>query len=140
MGKGTVENIAIAISWAVRGADWIFIEKEIYYMTILTASEWLISKKIEEENIDFIESLLTYTSAIKVATHKENVINSSLKQQFPSKQFLISPNMSYFQFEKTLKDNNIDVEANQLLEVYKNQGLCKSLCNEWLDQFNRESK
>ncbi len=25
MGKGTAENIAIAISWAVRGADWIFI-------------------------------------------------------------------------------------------------------------------
>lgn len=106
-------------------------------MTNLTASEWLSDKNIDEENIHFIESLLTFTSTVKVATNKKDAINNSLKQEFPSKQFLISPDMSYLQFEKTLKDNNINVEANNVLEVYKNQGLCEPLCNEWLDQFKQ---
>ncbi|WLR58854.1 hypothetical protein [Guptibacillus hwajinpoensis] len=99
-----------------------------------TVTDWLIKNKVSHENINFIETVLTYTSSLKVVKEKEDVINENLQSSFPSKKAIIKPDLTYQQFTQILKDNNIEVNAVELLNNYRSQGVCVELCDELLTQ------
>lgn len=97
-----------------------------------TVTDWLTKNKISDENINFIETVLTFTSSVKIIADKHDVINENLKTLFPSKKAKIKPDLTYQQFTQILKDNDIEVDPVELLNKYRSQGVCVDLCDELL--------
>lgn len=108
-------------------------------MTHKTASEWLKDKGLSHMEIDFIETILTFTSTAKILDNKLTEINQTFHKSFPDKKAEIDPNLTFFQFENLLRDNKIFIDINDVLIRYKTQGLCVELCNQLLDsQLNKQ--
>lgn len=74
-----------------------------------TAGDWLRNKGLSTTDIDFIETLLTFTSTAKELNNKLDEIN------------------------KTLRDNGIGIDLIEMLTRYKEQGLCAGICNQLLE-------
>ncbi|WOV83010.1 hypothetical protein PGH26_08645 [Sporosarcina jeotgali] len=101
-------------------------------MTHKTASEWLGNQGLSHTEIDFIETILTYTSTAKMLGNKLTEINQTVHKSFPDKKVEIDPNLTFMQFESLLRKNGIFIDVNDLLNRYKTQGLCSELCNQLL--------
>lgn len=99
-----------------------------------TVTDWLTKNKINDENINFIETILTFTASVKILVDKQDIINENLQTLFPSKKVMIKPDLTYQQFTQILKDNDIEVNPVELLNKYRSQGVCVELCEEWLIQ------
>ena len=99
-----------------------------------TVTDWLAKNKINDENINFIETVLTFTSSVKILVDKQDVINKSFQSLFPSKKAMIKPDLTYQQFTQILKENDIEVNPVELLNKYRSQGVCVELCAELLTQ------
>ena len=99
-----------------------------------TVTEWLTKNKINDENINFIETILTFTSSVRIMVNKKDVINKKVQSLFPNKKVIIEPNLTYQKFAQILKDNDIEIDSIELLNKYRNQGICVELCNELLTQ------
>jgi len=99
-----------------------------------TVTDWLTKNKINDENINFIETVLTFTSSVKILVEKQDVINENLQSLFPSKKAMIKPDLTYQQFTQILKENDIEVNPVELLNKYRSQGVCVELCAEFLTQ------
>lgn len=97
-----------------------------------TVSEWLRNQGLSNTEIDFIETVLTFTSTAKVLNNKLNEINQALQMSFPDKEAKIVPNITFSQLEKMLLDNGLFIDLNEMLIRYKTQGLCVNLCNQLL--------
>lgn len=97
-----------------------------------TVTEWLTDNKVNEESINFIETVLTFTSSVQLVTAKEEIINKKLQSFFPNKKAIIKPDLSYQDFTQILKDNDIKVDPDELLNKYRSQGICIELCDELL--------
>lgn len=98
-----------------------------------TVSEWLSINGVSTANIDFIETVLTFTSTAKRLNNKLDEINQTIQMSFPDKKTKIVPNLTFEQFEKILLDNGLFIDLNEMLIRYKNQGLCVELCNQLLE-------
>ncbi|MDL4839255.1 hypothetical protein [Aquibacillus rhizosphaerae] len=98
-----------------------------------TVSEWLRSEGLSNTDIDFIETVLTFTSTAKGLNNKLDEINKAFQTSFPDKKAEIDPNLTFWQFEKILHDNGLLIDLNEMLIRYKAQGLCVYLCNELLE-------
>lgn len=103
-------------------------------MGIETASDWLRNKGLSniDIDIDFVETILTFTSAAKERNNKLDEINKTLKTAFPEKSAKVNPNLTFSQFDKILQDNGIVIDLTEMLTRYKEQGLCVGLCNQLL--------
>ncbi|WP_312755925.1 hypothetical protein [Rummeliibacillus suwonensis] len=99
-----------------------------------TVTDWLAKNMISDENINFIETVLTFTSSVKMLAEKQTLINRNLQSLFPNKKAMIKPDLTYQQFTQILKDNDIEVNPVELLNKYRSQGVCVELCNELLIQ------
>lgn len=99
-----------------------------------TVTDWLTKNKINDENINFIETVLTFTSSVKILVEKQDVINENLQSLFPSKKAMIKPDLTYQQFTQILKENDIEVNPVELLNKYRSQGVCVELSAELLTQ------
>ncbi len=98
-----------------------------------TAFEWLRNNGLSITDIDFIESILTFTSTAKNLNRKLNEINQKFQVSFPDNKAEIVPNLTFQQFEEILLDNGIFIDLNELLIRYKVQGVCVKLCNHLLE-------
>jgi len=98
-----------------------------------TVSEWLRNKGLSNSDIDFIETILTFTSTAKRLSNKLVEINQRFQSLFPEKKAEINPNLTFWQFEKLLQDNGLFIDLNEILIRYKAQGLCVDLCNQLLE-------
>ncbi|MEN1969715.1 hypothetical protein WMZ97_16755 [Lentibacillus sp. N15] len=102
-------------------------------MEIETASDWLKNKGLSNADIDFVETILTFTSTAKEKNNKLDEINITLHMSFPDKKAKIHPNITLSQLKKILQDNGIDVDVTEMLSRYREQGLCSDLCNQILE-------
>ena len=98
-----------------------------------TACEWLRNKGLSITDIDFVESVLTFTSTAKALNNKLDEINQTFQMSFPDKKAEIVPNLTFQQFEETLHNNGLFVDLNEMLTRYKVQGVCVNLCNQLLE-------
>ncbi|WP_399630982.1 hypothetical protein [Sporosarcina sp. SG10008] len=98
-----------------------------------TVSEWLRNKGFSTSDIDFIETILTFTSTAKQLGNKLDEINQTFQRSFLDKKAEINPNLTFSQFEKYLQDNGLFIELNELLIRCKAQGLCVDICNQLLE-------
>jgi len=98
-----------------------------------TACEWLRNKGFSITDIDFIESVLTFTSTAKALNNKLDKINQTFQMSFPDKKAEIVPNLTFQQFEEILHNNGLFVDLNEMLTRYKVQGVCVNLCNQLLE-------
>ncbi|WP_174616540.1 hypothetical protein [Virgibacillus ihumii] len=98
-----------------------------------TASDWLKDKGLSNADIDFVETILTFTSTTKEQKNKLVEINKTLQTSFPDKKAEIDPNLTLSQFDKILRDNGIAIDVIEMLTRYKEQGLCTNLCNRLLE-------
>ncbi|MBP3953077.1 hypothetical protein [Bacillus suaedae] len=98
-----------------------------------TVSEWLSHKGLSSTEIDFIDTVLTFTSTAIGLSNKLDEINQTLQVSFPDKKAKIVPNVTFGQFEKMLVDNGLFIDLNEMLIRYKTQGLCVDLCNQLLE-------
>ena len=98
-----------------------------------TACEWLRSKGVSITDIDFVESVLTFTSTAKVLNNKLDEINRTFQMSFPKKKAKIVPNLTFQQFEETLHNNGLFIDVNEMLTRYKVQGVCVNLCHQLLE-------
>jgi len=96
-------------------------------------SEWLSSQGLTDSDIDFIETVLTFTSTAKELNNKLYEVNQTFQKSFPDKKAVINPNLTFFQFEKILADNGLFVDLNEMLNRFKTQGVCVELCNRLLE-------
>ncbi|MGF2615300.1 hypothetical protein FZC84_09545 [Rossellomorea vietnamensis] len=99
-----------------------------------TVTDWLKKNEINDEDINFIETVLTFSSSLKTLPNKQDVINRSLQSSFPSKKVMMICNLTYQQFTQILEDNDIEIDPVQLLNHYRSQGICIELCEELLIQ------
>ena len=98
-----------------------------------TACEWLRNKGVSITDIDFVESVLTFTSTSKVLNNKLDEINRTFQMSFPKRKAEIVPNLTFQQFEETLHNNGLFIDVNEMLTRYKVQGVCGNLCNQLLE-------
>lgn len=98
-----------------------------------TACEWLRNKGLSITDIDFVESVLTFTSTAKALNNKLDEINQTFQMSFPDKKAEIVPNLTFQKFEETLHNNGLFVDLNEMLTRYKVQGVCVNLCNQLLE-------
>lgn len=98
-----------------------------------TASDWLRIEGLSTIDIDFVETILTFTSTARKLNNKLDEINESLQTSFPDKKVEINPNLTFSQFDKILRDNGITIDLNEMLTRYKEQNLCVNLCNQLLE-------
>ncbi|SDM15917.1 hypothetical protein [Bacillus sp. OK048] len=98
-----------------------------------TVNEWLRNKGLSNTDIDFIETLLTFTSTAKRLSSKLDEINQRFQSLFPDKKAEINPNLTFWKFEKLLQGNVLFIDLNEMLNRYKAQGLCVDLCNQLLE-------
>lgn len=98
-----------------------------------TACEWLRNKGFSITDIDFIESILTFSSTAKAQNNKLDVINQTFQVSFPGKKAEIVPNLTFKQFEKMLQENGLFIDLSELLIRYKAQGVCVNLCIQLLE-------
>lgn len=102
------------------------------------ACEWLRNKGLSITDIDFVESVLTFTTTAKALNNKLNEINQTFQMSFPDKKAEIFPNLTFQQFEEILHNNGLFVDLNEMLTRYKVQGVCVNLCNQLLEsQYNK---
>ncbi|MGD6801542.1 hypothetical protein FZC79_03275 [Rossellomorea vietnamensis] len=101
-----------------------------------TVTDWLVKNDINNEEINFIETVLTFASSLKTLGSKQDTINRSLQSSFPGKKVMMISNLTFHQFTQILKDNDIDIDSVQLLNHYHSQGICIELCEELLAQKN----
>ncbi|MGD7022685.1 hypothetical protein ACQCVK_08845 [Rossellomorea vietnamensis] len=101
-----------------------------------TVTDWLVKNDINNEEINFIETVLTFASSLKTLGSKQDTINRSLQSSFPGKKVMMISNLTFQQFTQILKDNDIDIDSVQLLNHYRSQGICIELCEELLAQKN----
>ncbi|KKE78686.1 hypothetical protein NSA56_16090 [Oceanobacillus caeni] len=97
-----------------------------------TVSEWLGSKGLSNTDIDFIETILTFTSTAIVLESKTEDINKKFQATFPEKKAKIMPDLTYQQFEEILQDNGLSVNLSELLKRFSSQGICVELCEKLL--------
>ena len=97
------------------------------------ASEWLRNKGWSIQDIDFVESVLTFTSTAKALSNKLDEINQTFQLAFPDKKAEIGPNLTFQQFEEILHRNGLFVDLHEMLTKYKGQGICVNLCNQLLE-------
>ena len=102
-------------------------------MSNKTACEWLRSKGFSIMDIDFVESILTFTSTAKALHNKWDEINQTFQMSFPDKKAAIVPNLTFQQFEEILHNNGLFVDVNEMLIRYKVQGVCVNLCTQLLE-------
>ena len=98
-----------------------------------TACEWLRNKGFSITDIDFVESVLTFTSTARAFNDKLDEINQTFKISFPDKKAEIVPNLTFQQFDEILHNNGLFVDLNEMLIRYKVQGVCVNLCNQLLE-------
>lgn len=98
-----------------------------------TACEWLRNKGFSITDIDFVESVLTFTSTAKALNNKLDEINQMFQMSFPDKKAEIVPNLTFQQFEEILHNNGLFVDLNEMLIRYKVQGVCVNLCSQLLE-------
>jgi len=70
-----------------------------------TASDWLKKKELSNADIDFVETILTFTSTAKEQNNKLDGINKTLQTSFLDNKAEIDPNLTFSQFDKILGDN-----------------------------------
>lgn len=99
-----------------------------------TVTEWLVENKVSEEDINFIETVLTFTTSIKKLPDRQKMINERLQSLFPNKNAIIKSDLTYQQFVHILRENGIEANPGELLNKYYLQGVCVDLCDEWLNQ------
>lgn len=97
-----------------------------------TACDWLRNEGFSITDIDFVESVLTFTSTAKALNNKLDEINQTFQMSFPDKKAEIVPNLTFQQFEEILHYNGLLVDVNEMLIRYKVQGVCVNLCNQLL--------
>jgi len=97
------------------------------------ASEWLRNKGWSITDIDFVESVLTFTSTAKALSNKLDEINRTFQLSFPDKKTEIVPNLTFQQLEEILHRNGLFVDLNEMLTRYKVQGVCVNLCHQLLE-------
>lgn len=97
-----------------------------------TVSEWLGSKGLSNTDIDFIETILTFTSTAILIGSKTEDINKNFQAIFPEKRAKIMPDLTYQQFEEILQDNGLSVNLSEILRRFRTQGICVELCEKLL--------
>ncbi|GIN84441.1 hypothetical protein J6TS2_08270 [Heyndrickxia sporothermodurans] len=102
-------------------------------MTNETVNEWLKENGLSDTDIDFIETILTFTSTAKMLPPKTDEINNKFQTLFPGRKAKITPYLTYQQFEKVLQDNNLSIDSHDLLNRFRSQGMCAELCEELLN-------
>mgnify|MGYP005606952737 FL=1 len=103
-----------------------------------TACEWLRNKGWSITDIDFVESVLTFTSTAKALSNKLDDINQTFQMSFPDKKAEIGPNLTFQQLEEILHNNGLFVDLHEMLNKYKGQGICVNLCHQLLEsQYNK---
>ena len=58
-------------------------------------SEWLTNKGWSTQDIDFVESVLTFTSTAKTLSNKLDEINQTFQLSFPGKKAEIVSNLTF---------------------------------------------
>ncbi len=105
-------------------------------MSNQTAGEWLRSQRLSITDIDFIETILVAISTAKEFKSKLDEVNLTVQKSFPDKKVEIDSNLTFWQFEKLLHDNEVYIDINELLIRYKKQGFCAELCKQLLDSWS----
>ncbi|MGG1684283.1 hypothetical protein [Pseudalkalibacillus sp. NRS-1564] len=105
-------------------------------MSNQTAGEWLRSQGLSITDIDFIETILVATSTAKGFKSKLDEVNLTVQKSFPDKKVEIDSNLTFWQFEKLLHDNEVYIDINELLIRYRKQGFCAELCKQLLDSWS----
>ncbi|GGB44113.1 hypothetical protein GCM10011409_22110 [Lentibacillus populi] len=103
-------------------------------MTNLTVGEWLKQNKLTDNDINFIETLLTFTSTLESPLVKTEDINNKINTLFPEKKVEIRGNFTYKAFKEILNENEISVNLGELLNRYHSQGICKNHCERLLKE------
>ena len=98
-----------------------------------TACEWLRNKGLSITDIDFVESVLTFTSTAKALNNKLDEINQTFQMSFPDKKAEIVSHLTFQQLEEILHRNELFVDLHEMLTRYKVQGVCVNLCNQLLE-------
>ena len=80
-----------------------------------TACEWLRNKGWSITDIDFVESVLTFTSTAKALSNKLDEINQTFQLSFPNKKAEIVPHLTFQQLEEILHRNGLFVDLNDML-------------------------
>lgn len=107
--------------------------KEVDRIRTETAGEWLKNEGLSNSDIDFVETILTFTSTAKEQNNKSDKINRTFQACFPDKKAEIDPNLTLSQFDKILWNNGISIDVNETITRYKEQGSCTNLCNQLLE-------
>lgn len=98
-----------------------------------TTCKWLGNKGFSTRDIDFIESVLAFSSTAKVLNNKLDEINQTFQMSFPDKKTEIVSNLTFRRFAEILDDNGLIIDLEEMLIRYKSQGVCVNLCNQLLE-------
>ena len=99
---------------------------------IKTIDEWIADNYLNPTEVGFIETFLTFTSAVRHLQHKKAAMNETFKTMFPAKRAEITPNITYQKLEKIMIDNDLSIDLEIMLNQYLSQGVCVDLCKELL--------
>jgi len=106
----------------------------------LTVSEWMKKIGLNEDDIHFIETILTFASTLQnpVTESEEftNKVNNKINSLFPERKVKINRNFTYQDFKNILNENKIFINLSELLNRYHSQGICQNLCEKLLKECN----
>ncbi|MCP1189391.1 hypothetical protein NKR17_09945 [Priestia flexa] len=105
-------------------------------MADFTVSEWMKQNELTDNDINFIETILTFTSTLGSPIVKTEDVNNKINTLFPEKKVKITDNFTYKKFEEILHDNKISISLSELLNRYHSQGICKDHCEKLLKENN----
>ncbi|RFA33303.1 hypothetical protein CAI16_15225 [Virgibacillus dokdonensis] len=103
-------------------------------MDNLTVSEWMKENGLTDDEVDFIETILTSTAMQESGIINYKEINRKINTYFPEKRFYLTGKINFEKFLNILKENEIFIDLKELLNRYHSQGTCKEHCEKLLER------
>lgn len=100
-------------------------------MDELTVLEWLESKQLSVDEIDFLMTFIPNVSMIQMQSSKKAAICELMNKQFPKANLDADENyLDYRVFAVTIRKYTTDkIPVNEFLSRMSSQKICKPLCD-----------
>ncbi len=103
-----------------------------FFMEKFTVCEWMKANGLTEDEINFIETIITSTAIQESGLVSNKNINSKVNLLFPNRKFYLNEKINYEILSYFLTENEISIDLKELLNRYYSQGICKEHCKKLL--------
>ncbi|NBJ70635.1 MULTISPECIES: hypothetical protein [Clostridia] len=101
-------------------------------MEKFTVCEWMKATGLTDDEINFMETIITFTAMQESGLVSNKIINSKVNLLFPERKFHLNEKINYEILLHFLIENEISIDLKELLNRYYSQGICKEHCKNLL--------